>query len=240
MIKYHCFSAFSGLMLWWSGYIKNTESIVIDDCAVKMSVLCLRTDKTWWNIWELSNITPNVILLFNMNIKVIIWQLSLLMFIKSKSWLWYRFQTYNILQPSPNSVAQRVQEKSVCVDRAAQPRKEHTTLKRQSAVKCVNWTDRKDLFPISLILRIMRKTVESNSKQRKVRQNLHCFLSEKVTVQARWGHMLNPWSVAMPLECGASQEIGPHGLDHREQNEGQWHNLSSLSLFNWIWVLQHH
>lgn len=30
------------------------------------------------------------------------------------------------------------------------------------------------------------------------------------------------------LECGALQEIGPHGVDHREQNEGQWHNLASL------------
>lgn len=39
------------------------------------------------------------------------------------------------------------------------------------------------------------------------------------------------------LECGALQEIGPHGADHREQNKGQWHNLSSLSLFNSTWVL---
>lgn len=39
------------------------------------------------------------------------------------------------------------------------------------------------------------------------------------------------------LECGALQEIGPHGVDHREQNGGQWHNLSSVSLFNSIRVL---
>lgn len=29
------------------------------------------------------------------------------------------------------------------------------------------------------------------------------------------------------LECGALQEIGPHGVYHREQNEGQWHRLSA-------------
>ena len=50
--------------------------------------------------------------------------------------------------------------------------------------------------------------------------------------------MLNLWSVAMPLECGALQEIGPHGVDHREYNEGQWHNLSTLSLFDSKGVIQ--
>lgn len=28
------------------------------------------------------------------------------------------------------------------------------------------------------------------------------------------------------LECGALQEIGPHGVDHREQDEGQRHSRS--------------
>lgn len=44
-------------------------------------------------------------------------------------------------------------------------------------------------------------------------------------------HVKSPEYSSAVLECGALQETGPHGADHREQSEGQRLSPSSLTPF---------